>query len=117
MSGSRSFGAQGQRDSGLDRKCVEGTPHAEATAVEDVGVDHRRGNTSMAKQFLDSANIVASFEQVRGKRVAKRMTGHALPYFGAVTGIGHRSLHGTLVEVVPHPSVRLTVAIRPRCRK
>ena len=42
---------------------------AEAAAVKYMRVNHRSGDVPVPQQFLDRANVVASFEQVRRKRV------------------------------------------------
>ena len=36
-----------------------------AFAVQDVGVDHRRTDVAVAKQFLDGAQVLAVFKKVR----------------------------------------------------
>jgi hypothetical protein len=38
-----------------------------------VGVDHDGGDIRVPKQFLNRADVVACFEQMRGKGVAQRM--------------------------------------------
>ena len=42
---------------------------AGGAAVQDVGVDHRRGEILVAEQLLDRADVAAGFEQVRGEGV------------------------------------------------
>jgi hypothetical protein len=42
-----------------------------------VGVDHRRFDVLVPQQFLDGADIVTVFQEVRGERVPQRMAGHA----------------------------------------
>ena len=37
--------------------------------VEDVGVDHRRGDIAVAQEFLNGADVVPVFEQVGRERV------------------------------------------------
>ena len=43
-----------------------------------MGVDHRRANVAMAQEFLDSANVIAGSQQVRGKRMPKRVASDSL---------------------------------------
>ncbi len=50
---------------------IDRTLDAQATAVEDVRVDHRRADVSVAEQFLDGANVVARLEQMRRERMEK----------------------------------------------
>jgi len=66
-----------------------------------MGIDHRRVDILMPQEFLDSANIVASFEQVRGKRMpegvaARRLGDPCLPY-----GRFHGTLQHELTHVMP----------------
>ena len=49
---------------------VQRAAYAPAAFVEHVCVDHRRPHVSVAKQFLDGADVVASLEQVRRERVS-----------------------------------------------
>lgn len=41
---------------------IQGTPNAPASAVEDVGVDHRRADVPVAEKFLDGPDVVPFFE-------------------------------------------------------
>jgi len=40
---------------------------ASSVPIENVSVDHRRSNVTVAKQFLHGADVVARFDQVRCK--------------------------------------------------
>jgi len=42
-----------------------------------MSADHRRFNTFMNQQFLDSADVIAVFGQVSGKTVAQGVTTHS----------------------------------------
>jgi hypothetical protein len=44
-----------------------------ASAIQDVGVDHRRLDSPMAEKLLHGADVVAGLEQVGGERMAKRV--------------------------------------------
>ena len=44
---------------------------ASRTPVEDVGVDHRRADVPVTEQLLDSADVVALFQEVSGERMAE----------------------------------------------
>lgn len=41
--------------------------HAEAAAVEDVGVDHRGSDVAVPEQLLDCANVIACLQKMRGE--------------------------------------------------
>ena len=49
--------------------------HPLSATVQDVGIDHRGPNVLVPKKVLDGSDIVTVAEQVRGKRVAKRVAG------------------------------------------
>jgi hypothetical protein len=38
---------------------IQRTPHREARLIEDMGIDHRRGDIGMTEEFLHRADIVA----------------------------------------------------------
>jgi hypothetical protein len=50
---------------------IQGTADGQATALENVSVDHGSFDAFVAQQFLDSANIVTGFEQVGSEAVAQ----------------------------------------------
>ena len=49
---------------------VHGAADAEATPVEDVSVDHRRGDAPVAQELLDGPDVVACLEEMGGEGVA-----------------------------------------------
>lgn len=57
----------------MDSYPVERTADTHWPTVEDRRIDHRRFDIAMPQQFLNGSNVRAAFEQVRGKRMAKRM--------------------------------------------
>ena len=77
--GIRATAGSADRRSPADRLCcrglalrknfqgVEGAQDATATSVEDVGIDHRRFHTCVAKELLDGPNVVAVHQEVCGK--------------------------------------------------
>ena len=71
-----SFAAEGRGVAGLE--LVEGAWATVGTLVEDVGVDHRGLEVTVAKQFLDGADVGAVFEQVCGEGVPEGVAGGAL---------------------------------------
>ena len=45
--------------------------HPGRAAVEDVGVDHRRGHVPMSQELLNRPDVVAVLEQVGGKETRR----------------------------------------------
>jgi hypothetical protein len=54
---------------------IKRTQHTPASAVEDVGINHRRGNVLVPEQFLHRADVIAGLQQVCGKRMPQSMRG------------------------------------------
>jgi hypothetical protein len=79
---------------------IEGTPYARGATVEDVGVDHGRGDVSVAEELLDGANVVSGLQQVCGKGVTERVAGDALADAGAVSGLADPLLDDGFMEVM-----------------
>jgi hypothetical protein len=46
--------------------------NSQTASVQDMGVNHRRADVSVAQQLLDRPNIIPILQQVGGKGVAKR---------------------------------------------
>ena len=53
---------------------IERTPHTSPTALQDMGVDHRRADVFVSQQFLHRPNVVTVLQQMRGKAVAERIS-------------------------------------------
>ena len=78
-----------------------------------VGVDHGRGDITVAEQGLDHAQILPAFEQVRGEGMAQGMRGglfedagllHCAVIHGLdVAGVGVVTLVPCIVRVDGHP--------------
>lgn len=62
---------------------IQGTYHAFATAVEDMGINHRGSYILVPKQFLNSPNIITIFEQVGRKAVTKSVAACVLADTGS----------------------------------
>src|SRR5687767_7662051 len=73
------------------RPRIQRAADAAATPVEDVGVDHRRGDVAVAKQLLNGTDVVAVLEKMRGERVAQRMTAGGLGNAGGRYGSSKRA--------------------------
>ena len=50
---------------------VQGTADAEGAAVQDVRVDHGRGDVFVAEKLLDGSDVLAGFQQVGGEGAAE----------------------------------------------
>ena len=96
------------------RSAVEGAADAPRAAIQDVGVDHRRGHVCVAEQLLDGADVVAVFEQMGGKGMAESMGGCVLGDGGGACGGGKSTLDGCFVEVVAPQLARVSVEIAAR---
>ena len=85
---------------------VHGALHTPASAVQNMGVDHGRFDVFMPEQFLNRSYIVAHFQQMCRKRMAKRVAGGS---FGQPV----RSIFGPLWIPVNfknwHPQITINV--------
>ena len=81
-------------------QAIKRTANAGRTHITDVRVDHGRADVMMAEQFLNGANIMASFEQVGGEAMPKRMTNSRFRQFGCFDGLIKRLLNGRLMNMV-----------------
>ena len=109
-SGKNRPGAAVRRDSGMlvsRRSCkgqrsgctVNRRDHAAPALVQDMKVDHGRRNVSVAKQFLDSTNVVAGFQQMGGKAVSQRMGGSGLGQLRSDHSVLDRALNRLLIKI------------------
>jgi len=64
----------------------------------------------VAQQFLDRTNVAAVGQQVRGKRVAKRVAGDAFGQSGPAHGLSDRPLHQGFVDVMTPLIARVRIA-------
>ena len=71
---------------------VQGAYHAARAPVQDVGVDLRGLDVSMAQQLLHGADVIAGFKQVGGEGVAEGMTAGILVDSGLQHGLFDRPL-------------------------
>jgi hypothetical protein len=68
---------------------VEWTADAASSVLDDVGVDHRRGNAAVAEELLHGADVVTAFQEVGGEGVAEGVIGDAF----VEAGFSSRILH------------------------
>ena len=80
---------------------------AGGTAVQDVGVDHSRGDVLMAEELLDRADVAAVFEQVGSEGMAEGVACGALRDARREDGAAHGVLDDGLVQVVALASTQI----------
>src|SRR5258707_15699517 len=78
---------------------IKRTAHPFAAAIENMRVDHCRGDVLMAQQFLHRPDVVSALQQMCGEGMAKRMTGSRLGYVRRAHCILHGSLQRFFVDV------------------
>ena len=62
-------GGQGRR--GTRQQAVGGSAHRTPPPVHDKGIDHHGAAISVAQKFLDGADVVAVFQEVRREGMAE----------------------------------------------
>jgi hypothetical protein len=72
---------------------IRRAPDAETAPIENVGVDHRRSDASVAEELLHRSDVVAVFEQVCGEGVPKSVAGGSLRETRGTYRPANRSLH------------------------
>lgn len=78
---------------------VEGAPNARGAFIEDMGIDHRRLDITVAEEFLHRSDIVPAFYEVRRERMAKGMAGSAFRDGGLDHGLVNGALHRAFIHV------------------
>lgn len=82
-------------------QAIERTRHGQTTSVEHMRVDHRGGRIGVPKQFLHSANVLTTLQQVRREAVAQGMATGLLIESRSAGRRGHRLLNGALMQMMP----------------
>src|SRR6266567_8275370 len=95
----------------LPSPLIEGASHATAAAVEDVRIDHGRGDVAVAEEFLDGPDVIAGLEEVRGERVAQGVAARRLGESGLAGGQFDESLEHGFVQVMAAALAGLRVDI------
>ena len=72
----------------------------ERSALDGMGINHRRSDIAMSKQFLNGANIIICFQQVACERMPEGMSGRPFGYFGAIYRTLNRLLHHRLMDML-----------------
>src|SRR5215510_4511795 len=83
----------------------------------DVGVDLRRAHVTVPEQFLNRADVMAVFQQVRGERVTEGVAARRFGDPRATDRVLDRALQNGLVQVVPSALSRHAIDINSRRRK
>src|SRR3989304_7358028 len=79
---------------------IQRTLDSQSPALEDMSVYHGGFHVFVSEQFLDSANVIAVFEEMSGKGMAKSMRGGELVDFCGASGLFDSPLKGCLVQMV-----------------
>ena len=92
---------------------VQGASDAAAATVQDVTVDHGRGEIRVAEEFLNRAGVVAVLEEMGRERVSKSVGACRFRNSGREHGLPYRTLQGTLVQKMPAAPTTLTMGGSP----
>jgi len=76
------------------------TLHGTTTSVQNVRVDHRRGNVFVAEQLLNRPDVGAIVEKVRGEGMAQRMRRRVLRDARVSQRVAERTLYHFGAEVM-----------------
>jgi len=87
---------------------VSGAPHPLSATIQSMRVDHGRVDVLVAEQFLESTNVIAGFQQMRGTCMPHAMTARRL----GKACLPHRLFHGPLQNEPPHVMLPLEAASR-----
>jgi hypothetical protein len=97
------------RSASLRLRCVKRAAHPATTAIQQMRVDHRCADVSMAEKFLNGTNVVAGIEKVGGEGMPKRMNAAGLDDFCAPNRLFQSSLHdlGSGMMTAFHTAARI----------
>ncbi len=91
---------------------IERAANPEPTAVQNVGINHRRGHVAVAEEFLDGSDVLAGLEQVGREGVPERVARRGYGDPGSAHGLLHRPLEDRFVQVVATGPSCLGVNVR-----
>lgn len=60
-----------------------------SAAIQRMGINHGGAHVLMSEQFLNGSDIVAPFDQVRGKTMPQRVRRRRLGYSGSLDDFFH----------------------------
>ncbi len=74
---------------------------AEWTTVQYMSIDHGGSDVVVAEQFLNRADVMATFEQVSGKGMTETVRSGGLADLCLDHGAANRLLHQAWIEMMP----------------
>ena len=80
---------------------VRGTLYALASPVQNMGINHRGFHVLMAEELLDCPNVVAPFQKIRRKGMAKGVAGGAFGESGFSDRASDRFLDDGFMGMMP----------------
>ena len=80
--------------------CIQRALYCLPTSLKDMGVDHGSAHIHVSEQFLDSADIISSLQQMRCKAVAEGMATDRFFYSSQACSIFDRLLKAAFINVV-----------------
>ncbi len=95
---------------------VSRTADALSASVEDMSVDHRGPNVTVAKEFLYGADVGTGLDQVRRERLAERVCGDSLRYITPLDGGVNWLGDARFVQVLPASNPAAWGTTDPRSR-
>jgi hypothetical protein len=76
----------GIKTSAVTSKSIDWAANTSRSAVEDMGIDHRRFNIIMPQKFLHRSYIVPALEQVSRKRMPECVASRRISYKSSADG-------------------------------
>lgn len=73
----------------------------ESSALDGMGVDHRRPNVTVSQQFLNRSYVVIGLKQVTGKAMTKGMGAHTFVDLRLLLSRPKRLSYMRFMEMVP----------------
>ncbi len=80
-----------------------------AASVQDMGIDHGRADILVPREFLDGADVIACFKQMRGKGMSQGVTTDMLNYASIADCFLDTPLKNRLMSVMPSLVAGLSV--------
>ena len=88
---------------------VQWTANTRWATIEHMRIAHRRFDIAVAQKLLDGSNVRPVFEQMRGKRMTKRVTGSSFCQTSQHHGISDSLLHERFVNMMAALFLRLEI--------
>ena len=81
----------------IDSDAIQRTPDSFPPFIKDMGIDHGGAHIHVSEQFLDSADIISSLQQMRCKAVPKGMATDGFFYSSQACSIFDRLLKAAFI--------------------